>query len=442
MEAVLWPAALGSVVGVGWFLMIALKCARLVREAAPGRAGWRAWLGLATMAFLAACWHEQPAAAVLALPLLFLAMRGESKWGPMLRRGFIATGACAVGVASYIALFVATVPPGRRGGSSTLVGAHAIGHRLWRLGEMAWNISLGARARDTTRDAWALGGRAIRESPGGVGWVAIASAILLGVWWVVALARAESRRPAGVPGARLARLDRGTLAVFGLGIAVASVLPIALVATQPMQARYLYGAGAGIAIALAAGMDALLVGTRRAGRRSAWSVALAALSACMALCGAVCCMGWQTEFRQRSLADVDQMAQLRRLVPDPARGAVFVPLELSDGRMPHLRAYNPGVLGAITAPWSCWAYVQRGYRRSDVTATHMRPGQRVPLNADGSGIHYPRGLCDAWGVADPAKTLVPWERAVVFAVDREGVVRLVSREEVLNRLGGASPPKE
>jgi hypothetical protein len=337
-------------------------------------------------------------------------------------------------------MFVATVPAGRRGGANTLVGVNGLGRRLWRLGEMAWNLSLGARAQDTTRDAWALGGRAIRESSGGVGWVAIGCAMGLGVWWVVVLRREAAERADGEAGGRAAQTCRVALALFGLGVAIASVLPIALVATQPMQARYLYGAGAGVAIALAAGMDVML-GWAGRGRRGMLLVGvLAGIAAGVAMCGAVCCVGWQTQFRQRSRADVDQMDQLRRLVPDPPRGAVFVPLELGEGRASRLRAHNPGVLGALAFPWSCWAYVQRGYGRSDVTATHGRPGPRVPVRADGAGIRYARGVCDAWGVADPARTLVPWETAIVFVVDDRGVVRLVSREEAMRRIGGGATP--
>ena len=440
IEAVLWPAALGSVVGVGWFVILASMCVRRARAAedlaGPAQWTWLCLLGI--MGFTTACWHEQPAAGVLALPAIFLTVsRGSIR--RTLRRAAAATVASGVGVGGYVVLFVLTVPSGRRGGANTIVAADSVANRLVRLCEMAWNLSLGTRARESTldglRDGWEEVGRSL---PGAAACVLV---VLAAIAFVSTLARDDGphdRRDSGGD----ASLRRGWLVLFGLGMAMTSLAPIALVTWQPMHPRYLYGVGVGLAIAIAAVLDCCWKPTERSCWRRGLQTSMVGLIVLGGVLGALSCVGWQAQFRARWRADVDQMEQLVRLVPAPAAGTVFVPIEISDGRLPGRRPSNPGVQGAMAQPWSCWAYVQHGYARSDVSATHARSGQRLPIKAFAEGIRYPRGVCDAYGRADAGAKVVPWERVVAFAVDDRGVVRLVTREEVLRRVGGGQGASE
>jgi hypothetical protein len=391
IEAVLWPAALGSVVGVGWFLLIVMMCVRRARAKTDlsGAARWK-WLGsLAAMGFLTACWHEQPAACVLALPALFLAASEDV--ARAFRRGLAATAACGAGVGAYIALFVATVPAGRRGGSNTLVGADALGDRLLRLATMAWDLSFGGRARDTTLDAFETGSKVMRASPLGV--AACMVLLLIAAASVLAMAR-DGKNGSVSASAPSPPIRPAWLALFGIAAALASLAPIALVTWQPMHPRYLYGAGAGLAIVLATALHSVLATLEALRGRAALRVVVTSILATVCLGGAVACVGWQSQLRARFLADVDQLEQLKRLVPSPPRDALFVPVEIADGRPAGLRRFDPGVYGAMAQPWSCWAYVQRGYHRSDISATHLRPGQKPPISADARGVRYPRG--DGW----------------------------------------------
>lgn len=439
-EAVLWPAALGSVVGVGWFLLVAHLCIGRARATSDLRAAARwVWLiGLALLGFTIACWHEQPAACVLALPAMFLATGGGAGKS-ILQRAAAATAACGVGVAAYVALFVASVPAGRRGGSNTLVRADSLPNRLMRLIDMSWDLSLGARARDTAMDGMEIGIGAMFRSPMGIALcVGLVGLAVAHVVLMVGASRLKSCEPVwnGTP------VRYVWLAIFGLVAAAASLAPIALVTWQPMHPRYFYGVGMGVSVALVAAIECMIARSSRPRSRNAFTLGIASLIALVSLFGAAACVGLQVQLRARWRADVDQMEQLRRLVPNPPRDAVFVPLEIADGRARGLRPSDPGLLGAIAQPWSCWAYVQRGYSRSDVSATHVRHGQHVPIVIHPAGIGYPRGVCDRWGRSGSAGDVVPWDRVVAFAIDERGIVRLLTREEVMRRRGGAAPSPE
>lgn len=436
IEAVLWPAALGSVVGVGWFLLIALMCVRIARV--PAGEGWlestRTWAALALMGFLTACWHEQPAACVLALPLLFLAVTPKIQRKAVLGRVLRAGTACGAGVGAYIALFAATVPPGRRGGTDTLVGLDAIGDRLIAVGGGLWKLSMGPRARNTTLDAWEIGWTTISGAPLGIAFVVLA--VGLAIVWAAWTSRVSNRVESAEHSAKEPGAHRGWLTLFGVGMAIASLMPIALVVWQPMQSRYLYGAGAGLAIALAAVLDGVWMRIHSTRVRGTCMAACGLLAAGVGLAGAICCVGMQSQFRGRYIADVDQLGQLLRLAPNPPPNAVFVPVVVLDARLPGLRAADPGIRGPIAYPWSCWAYIQQGYGRSDLSATNLRGGPRMPISIDERGVTYPRGLCDRWGRENPARTFTPWENVVAFSVDAAGVVHLLSPQEAIRAARG------
>jgi hypothetical protein len=433
MEAVLWPSAIGSVAGVGCLIMVASalvsrwSARKSPDDARPGRG----LFFFCAAGFLIACWHEQPAGAVISLPLLFLAVRPEGTDPvPSARWAWSPIAACCCGVLAYIALFVATVPSSSRGGAQTLVRAKAIGRQVVRLVEMTWDLSFGVRARESMVDAFRIGSHAVSHTPWGLG--AIVLLAVLAAAWVLGLgnAPADPGSHAGYSPRRTARLF--WLAVFGLALGASSMLPIALVSYQPLWSRHLYGLSAGLAIALAAGLEAAVAALRghssRPGRKERGFLVMAALAP-VAIAAAVCCVGWQTEFRDRYLADVDQMNQLRALVPDPPRGAVFVPISLGDGKRAGLRTFDPGIYGALANHCSCWAYVQRGYGRSDLSATHLVPWQSPPVTADEAGITYPRGFCDAWGRTSPERRTVPWSLVIPIRTDKSGKVGIVDTKE-------------
>jgi len=128
--------------------------------------------------------------------------------------------------------------------------------------------------------------------------------------------------------------------------------------------------------------------------------------------------------------DRAQAADLRRLVPDPSPYTFFVPMDIQTLAVqtgsPVLDRHFRSVW---EFPWTTPSYIQRVYGREDVRCgywRHWTPG--VPVKgASGMGIHYEDTLGPRFPPLPDGSRLIPWERAVVFVVDRDGAVRIVTR---------------
>jgi hypothetical protein len=427
-EAVLWPAAIGSVVSVGWFLLIALMCVRLSRiERLLTRAESLRWFGaLAAMTFLCASWHEQGAACVAALPALMLAARSVVQTARVaIRRITLVLAACAVGCMAYIALLMATAPRGKRGSAESIVDIGDAGARAGNVLRQVMDWLAGEKLEIALRDMGITGVYSLISSAWG--WAALTALTIVFCFWAIKCVpwlRKNDRREAETRAA-----VGWWLRAFSVIVCIASLLPIALVRQNFVFGRYFYPTGIGLAAALAS-FDVLL---RSRGASSSVRGMDRLLHFFCGMAGfffAVSGVGWQVTYREAFRKDLHLGEQLRAALPKPESGTVFVPIDL------HLppRADPDGfprtsVPGALWQPWSSWGFIQRTYGRSDLTATHWRPGARAPITLDERGVTYPRGLADSKGRIVEAPSHIPRERAIVFTVDAAGTVRVLEWDE-------------
>lgn len=432
-EAVLWPAALGSVVSVGWFLLIALMCVRLARvDRVLTRGESLRWFGaLAVMTFLCASWHEQGAACVAAIPALMLAARPVAQTMRVaMRRIVLAMLACGAGCIAYIALLMATAPRGKRGSAASLVEVGDAGARAGSVVRQVGEWIIGEKMEIAWRDMGLTGMYALNSSIWG--WMALtAMTITLCVW---ACRCVSWPRKKTVFTAETSAANGWWLLAFGVAVCVASLLPVALVRQNFVFGRYFYPTGIGLAAALAS-FDVLLRSRDASSPLRGMETALHFLSGMAAFFFVVSGVGWQVTYREAFRKDTHIAEQLRAALPKPEAGTVFVPIGLHLPPRAEPDGFpRPSVPGALWQPWSSWAFIQRTYGRSDISATHWRPGARPPITLDERGVTYPRGLADWKGRVAEAPSFVPRERAVVFTVDELGQVRLLDWDEARRQL--------
>lgn len=444
-EAVLWPAAIGSVVGTGGFLLLALLVVRLARNRRElQRAESLRWIGaIAGTAFLTACWHEQPAACAAGLAALVMAVRPRGMPARMIVRRILLVGsAAALGCGTYIALLMGTAPGGRRGSAESLVSLDGAELRLQSTLSQIREWLFGSRFVEAAVGQAVAGARIAAERP--LGAMVLAAVVALAGWWVLRGLRAgDAERGDGAGVAAGRPYAWPWLVIFAVVISAASLVPVVLVRGNYVFARYFYPTGVGVAVIGATLLDSVLV---RAGGAFAWRVCrlvFGGLIAVMCLIGMLAMVGWQDDFRERSMLDEQVAQNLREAVPALPSGAVLVPVQTADHARFKGRAFPAGrVPGALAQPWSSWAFVQRSFARSDLSATHWRPGTRPPISADENGVAYPRGLSDAWGRVQPGHTFIPWERVVAFTVSAGAEVRILTPDEARKRLAERREPEE
>lgn len=418
-EAVLWPAALGSVVSVGWFLLIALMCVQLARvDRMLTRGETMRWLGgLALMCFLCASWHEQGAACVAALPALMMAVRpaGQSM-RTAARRIVVAIGACGAGSALYIGLLMGSAPRGRRGSAESLVDMGDAGARAGTFSGQVADWLIGHKCLDVMHSGLGVLFELL-STPMGV--LAIVLLLVTGAAWLMVATRGPKKEEcAGTESARW-----GWVALFAVGVVVFGLAPILAVRGNFVFSRYFYPVGMGLGVLVGAMWMALVCGG------GAWRRGMSA-AAVAGVC-VVSAAAWvhaQAAFLQRARLDERIAAGLRLAHPNPRTGTVFVPV------LPHDRAVfasagfpHGRVLGALAHPWSCWAFVQRAYARGDVSATHWRPSAAAPVVFEEDGVWYRRGIADWRGRIGGER--VARENVVAFTVTPDGQVRVLDWKE-------------
>lgn len=443
-QAVLWSAALGLPAGMAVAALTMLAAVRLARDGGPsarlsaGRTlGWMGLLALG--AFVSACWHEQPAAAACAAPLVMLAARPPGQaWTVALRRAMLAGAGLGAGCLAYAALLVGTTPRGSRGSGSSLVPVADLPARAEGVLNATLDLAFGPRAAERTASALQAGQTLLQSSGPGVALVALVA--VAGAAWI-AYAWRLAPRPGAAPGAAAAgpagRPRLLLLAVAGLAMTALGLLPVALVRNNAVFARYAYPAVFGLALA-AAPIVNMLDAPGHGGplRRLGRIVALAAAAAGL-LAFATAMVGMQAAFRARDALDRSIGAQLRALVPSPPPGAVFVPVDLRDAS-PTGRGYDRSIPGPLHLPWAAAPFIARTYGRDDLSATHWHFAQRPPVSIGPDGVEYPRALRDCWARPRPDRTLVPLDRAVLFTLDERGGVRLLTADEARELIRGAS----
>lgn len=439
-EAVLWSAGVGLVCGGLWLLGTVWAALRIARQ--PGKLGRGRSVAiggtLAVMSFMTACWYEQAAAVLGALPLLLAARMptagdANSRW----RRIALIVGSCGIGCAAYVALLIGTAAAGRRGSAESLVGADGMSRRVGIFLDQIHNWIAGPRGADVILGSVMRGTREV-ATPSGM--VFMACVLACGAAWVFA-ARARAGASSG-DSAAVASHGFGVKMVllFGLFGAALSLLPIMIVRGNFVFSRYFYFFDLALTFSLVVVLNAIHARVERRRRGAQLRVIGQAIIAGIAVCFAFGMVGWQAAFRERFRIDLDVARQLREVVPSPPQGAVIVPMECRD-RTSHVgRArFDFALPSPLSRPWSSSAFAARAFGRSDIMATHWNAGARPEVKFASDGLVYARGLLDCRAIP---RGVTHIERSQVIGIgfdgDRVVVLDEFEMRKRLSEIGNAA----
>lgn len=390
-EAVFWLCCLPTLLSAAVSLGAMIAAARL---AGAGRAWGAACVGGAA-AFAAAALNEQPAALLLALPLVCWAAAGRA--GVLVTLGAVGTslGLYVLGHAYMVQRMPAVGGGGLFVGPGLMAGV-AAGAAVWA---WEWCTSLGSMLR-----ALEHGAAALAEHPA----LALAAGAVLvaaGVVWVLEQ-RERGHEPAGVGVG-----SPGRLVLIGLVMGATAGAPIVLT-NYWLNPRVLYAPSVGLALAVA-GLGMIPGRRTQAARLRVGRMAAAGAGAGVLGMLALMMVGVQWSFQRRDREDRWELAALSGMVPRPGWGAVFVPVRAELPRHPAWAdMYERQFWGVFHSWWSSSWSVRQQYRRGDITAGH--------------GIGGPAWSRPAMtGVLVQGVGRVEWERVIPFTVDEDGRVELI-----------------
>lgn len=440
----------------------------LDEPATPGRArDLRLGLAAFILGLCVSGFYEQPAAGLAVMPFIlagvWLSRPGARRPARReLRRAAIVVGGAWASNIAYGVLLVLTAPQGARGGEKSFVSSDVLAQRLASVAHSVWWHAGGNRLRELTLGSFKAG---LRELDNAAGVAIISGLVALAASWALLMILVPGERPAPraqqphapssastpssasaparVPASpRSAAGARVLWTLTGIGMIVAGMLPVAMLARQNVEPRTMYFPLAGAAIVLSQLLDLLMsagpgtVRSRSAPHARARSpLALVAIGArcliapagaavCVLAC--ICAVGIQTAVHARSAGDARLFSTLSRLVPSPPKDAVFVPVEVlrpldATGYL----AFDEIRPSALSAVWAGREMLQRTYRRRDIDLVPSSPW--VPpfiTRADAHGLYADR-LTDRFRDGFIAR-----ERIVPFVVNRRGDIVLVSRVKV------------
>jgi hypothetical protein len=400
-EAILWPTAMPTALATAIMLGLYLLMLRWAR----GGAGWWVAPVAAGATFAAASLNEQPAGAALALPLLYLYACSPGE--PVRRavsRAMLPTAAAWLAGLTYIALHLRFADPAPQTGNGSFVPpADAARH----LGALATTIG-----EHLSLDAFGRGALLFGAQAAGPGLLVVWAIVLAAAGWAWArhyAATPPSRRPDARPTTPLAALAIGGVIFLCQWGAVAPMY-------YWINSRLFYAPMVGIAIIAGAAADlvARLIEQRPAVAGRARLAAGIALTPALALF-ALIMVGIQAAYRERARADLADVQTLRDAVPDPAPGAVFVPVRIA-GQVFHTDSarFDHSFRGVFMSWWSGTPCIRFGYGRADVSA------ERGEWNLPGLRD------ADAHTLTGFEGATVPLDRAVTFEIDESGRLRLVT----------------
>jgi len=435
----LWVAA----VSTGLAMALALLVLRAAIAAARGRSAWCV-AALAPMAYAVCALNEQPAALFAALPMLGVLTGRSRRRGVWV--GFGGSLACAVGVGVYLALMMGAFPAiadglraDERGSASRLVGSLTELREKWNQTKSQANDDM--QMRDGMLRGAVQGGlAALRHGPmhAGWGWSLVWCASLAGAALVrLPRLRREMRTERPMPLSPALRL--GVFGgIIGASVFLAGFLPVLLVRDQPFYTRLACVPAAGLAILLATLLEAALRNAMlmpRLGRLA--RVIVASASGLAIALWALACVGMQEGLYQRTLQDRAEADQLVAIAPDPPPGAciIFVRYDHRVMDTGHI-GYDSRFPGAANVTWATPSFAKRAYKRWDVWAVGLWHGHRPPVQCvDESGVWLDPRLVFEVAMSQirpplPEPYFVPWDRAVLVAVNENGRMTTVRREEL------------
>ncbi len=392
---------------------------------ARGQWGWWSVGLMALLTYGITLWQEQPATVVPLLPLLYLAVCSpRERWSRRAWRAGAAVFVCGLACVLYVVLIAVSVPGRYRGSAEAYAGPSDLPERLETVIRTVQR-GLGGRAfQQLTFGSLDFGLQTLLDHRGWAIWALLL--LLTGVAWYVQFLRRPEPAAEDTPARPPAR--RAATILFGLGLFALGWVPPMMVKAQGMEIRFHYYPLIGLVLASVVLLDWIDSGLRS---RRTLAVGFRALVAAVllvaAVVGSICHVGYQTLFRKRYMQDMSEVAQLKELVPQPDPNAVFVPLAMEDDPA-HTRwkLFNKSVISAFATSWSARSIVRYGYRRRDITCTHLSPWIRVPLSyPDRTSVAY-----HSRSRKRAAQIRFEWERLVPFVVDRAARVHLVTRFDV------------
>lgn len=412
-EVVFWSSALSTGVATSCFLVLC----HLVVSCATSPKRRSLWL-LAAVAFAIPCFNEQPAAGVLALPLLYVAARpggrvARADYG----RAILVGAATTTAVGLYLGLYLSTARRGRG-----LIGSwtHA-GDVAARIGELAGPVFRQVFDPPRARAAMGLGLETIAENA-----VLLIPPVALGfgAWLLLRKLRPMSSRARPM-------MRGGWLLAFAAVLFVADWFPVFLVARTPVSSRMVYAPSAALALGLAALLQ-LAVQKISERRRAFAELVFAAVASVVVVAGTFGLVGYQALFERRARTDESLARELREAIPDPDEGSLF--LILGDQRAlidTGVRRFDRALPGAFDLPQSATPFVRWAYRRLDVAASRPVAGRLEyvrRLTEDGVEMVLPdQGFDLAYERVEEGGVRVPWDRVIPIRVDADGVVKLSGR---------------
>lgn len=472
-QAVLWASAMPTALATAGVLGLALIVDRAARgEGTPS--GWLT-LGCVALGLAIPCLNEQPAACVPALAVLMVArgVRPErhsprsqpssedarvstgvdstlSPRVPCLRRAMTLNGAL-LGIAIYVAWFWLTASSTQRGGVATLIGLNDVAPRVAVVAERAW---FHMRFRDMGIGPIVQMVEVIAQHRV-VASIYAAALVVAGLAWIRRWSRLEPQeaRDAVVsPDAASVGFPCRAIAL-GLGWFACSWIPLVMIRGQGVESRLLYPGWPGLAIALAAALDALGQRGREGRSGQAIRTATGVIVAAVSLLGGFMFVGIQSALRERARLDVIEGQRLAELAPRTPPGSIVLPLAvLNTSTHTGVRAFDTMMYGALRRPWASASYLPKALRRKDLASGWVGDWDRwTPLidsfsSKDGSeGLLYdnPKLWIEKLAVEFPTNghgaTILPANRILAFVIDEAGQVRLVERVE-FERVAGDPEP--
>jgi hypothetical protein len=436
-EVLFWPSTLSTSIATALLLLAVMIYVRFSRRLA----GWWVVAPMAVLTFLGACFYEQAATGLVMLPLLYLGTRPtESAARSMVRIG-VPVGAALSAGALYAYLVVATVDPGARGGASSFVTLDSAADKAWLVTRQAWELlAMNHFIMGAMQEGWRRIG--VSWLPGPV-WAAITTVAAwawLNWWCRDDRAAGEALSPADAspvpasekPSPSSPRLLWVLLA--GAAAFVAGWLPAVALRNQWVVPRMCYVPLVGAAIGLAAAIE---LGARAVSR---WPSTLRGVRVVggmwlvlLALGGAVALVGVQSAFRERSLMDGAETAQLKKLLPSPPPNTVFMPVKVENWPV-HTGShrFDTFARGMWELQWSTNTGIKFAYRRRDVFATFYNRWNPLTIREIGpDDFVYPSDwLSHDFPPAAGGGHVVRWAQVVPFIVDARGHVSLVGRLEI------------
>ncbi len=421
-EVAFWFCTTSTAIGAAIYFAAALVTVRYARSQ-PGTH----WLLVPIFAlfFLITCFYEQSAAPAAALPFIVLAASPRSLgWSVRISRAISAAVAAGLACIVYVALLILTAPPNARGGAGSFVKAERLVDRFHEFSTGVRNILYADRASHITRGSLQLGWEALHSPLGIVTASALLAAAVL--WLIWATRRGGQRDSLATPTRQPP--DFGWLFTAGFATFIAGWLPVFVIDRQIVELRNTYIPLLGVAMMQAALLDAVL--SLRFPAKSyfprviRFTTALAGVAA--VAIGVIALIGYQSFLQARWRQDQREIAELKRLIPNPPPNTVFVPMRTSataarTGRI----LFDRVRYGVFETPWSAHSAIAFAYKRNDLGATSYNPWlppPRVPLDKPGpDGARWTRGLSKEMTLlfpADPDGGLrIPWANMVPFVTE-------------------------